>query len=186
MPYFEMWWGSTDHPPSEGTTSLFGPAGVTVQGTIAAGLHKVSAHFFAGADRLAQAKIGTIRVASVPMALITGTLEAQNGGSLLGDGDPHTTFHHRMRQTAFIGGRQVAQAVSEHKLADITGDNKRQHVTLGPESFPALVFSLVQGAELRIDLDLEIDSHYHKTRKASVYSGVIQFPQWCLILGVGG
>ena len=40
--------------------------------------------------------------------------------------------------------------------------------------------------ELRIDLDLEIDSHYHKTRKASIYSGVIQFPQWCLIVGVGG
>ena len=64
MPYFEMWWGSTDIPSSEGTTSLFGPAGVTVQGNVASGSHKITGHFFASPDRLGRAGIANVRCAS--------------------------------------------------------------------------------------------------------------------------
>ena len=76
MPYFEMWWGSTDIPSSEGTTSLFGPAGVTVQGNVASGSHKITGHFFASPDRLGRAGIANVRCASVPVAVIAGVLDA--------------------------------------------------------------------------------------------------------------
>jgi hypothetical protein len=186
MALLEMWWGSTEHPASEGVTSDHGPAGITIKGNVSSGSHKVTAHFFASVERLAKAGAGAVHCASAPVAVLSGNLDAYNGGSLIGDGDPHTKFTHRLRQAAFIGGRLVAEARSEHVLADVTGDNKRKQVTLGPEGFPPLVFGLVPGAELRIDLEFEIDSHYHKTFKRSSYQAVLQLPQWGIILGVGG
>lgn len=183
MAIVEMWWGSTDFGPGRGLKIELGPSGYSLQGSLnEQAAASLTAHYFVGPDRN---KFGHVRCVSQPVALFSGQLTARTGGSLIGDGDPRITVKHVLRQRVHLGGKLVAQSDREVEVVDVKGDNKTKTVALAPLGFEPVVFGLVPNTELRVDVIVELDPWYHKTRLGGAsYQGLLQLPQWALIHGV--
>lgn len=186
MAIVEMWWGSTEYGNVTPSIKLeLGPAGYSLQGSLANEQPLVvTAHYFISPNRM---NFGNPRCVSQPAALFSGKLTAKTSESLIGDGDPRITVKHTLRQRVFLGGRQISQSDVEHVLIDVKGDNKSKTVDLGALPFNPVTFTTTPNTELRIDLVVELDPWYHKTRHGgATYQGLLQLPQWGLIHGVSG
>lgn len=183
MAILEMWWGSTDIGAAEGMKVELGPGGYTLQGALARQEPLVlTAHYFAAPARM---NFGNPRCASQPVALFSGELRARTSDSSIGDGDPRITVKHTLRQRVFLGGRQIGHSDREVVVLDVKGDDRTRTAVLAPLAFEPVTFSAVAGTELRIDLVVELDPWYHKTRPGgAAYQGVLQLPQWGVIHGV--
>ncbi|MCY1061367.1 hypothetical protein [Nannocystis sp. SCPEA4] len=183
MAIVEIWWGSTNYGPNPGLKVELGPAGYALGGNLGADKPAtIVAHYAVGADRM---KFGNPRCASQPTALFSGTLTAKTGDSLLGDGDPRIKVTHVLRQKLYLGGKFVGESSRSHEVVDVAGDNKTKTVNLTPLGFDPVVFAAVPNTELRVELTVELDPWYHKTRLGGAsYSALLQLPQWGLIHGI--
>jgi len=183
MAIVEIWWGSSNYGPNPGLKVELGPAGYALQGTLNDSKPAtIVAKYGITADRM---KFGNPRCASQPAALFSGSLTAKTGGSLAGDGDPRIKVTHVLRQKVYLGGKFVGESARSQEIVDVAGDNKTRTVNLMPLGFDAVVFAAVPDTELRIELTVELDPWYHKTRVGGVsYSALLQLPQWGLIHGI--
>jgi len=185
MALVEMWWGSTEFGNTEGMRVELGPAGYSLQGNLNnQNPLIITAHYFISQQRM---NFGTARCVSQPVAVFSGSVKASTTGSLIGDGDPRIAVKHVLRQRAYLAGKQVAQSDREVEVVDVKGDNKSKTATLSALAFDPLTFGAVPGSELRIDLIVELDPWYHKTRIGGAsYQGLLQLPQWGIISGISG
>lgn len=185
MAVVEIWWGSTDIGSADGMKVELGPGGYSLQGTLNRQEPLVlTAHYFVSAARM---NFGNPRCVSLPVALFSGDIRVRTTDSLIGDGDPRITVKHSLRQRVHLAGKPIAHSDREVLVADIKGDGKSAAVRLAPQAFDPVTFTAAPGSELRIDLVVELDPWYHKTRLGGVsYQALLQLPQWGIIHGVGG
>lgn len=180
MALIEAWWGNANSSPELRIAQT--RQGFTIDTVAAGDPSTMTWRFYVAPERMTEPDGPCL---SAPALLLDGSITGETKGSLMGDGDPHLSLRFELSQRVFITDIPVASAKSDHLVLDVKGDWKKKTVdlrTFGPLPFPPLLFEAQRGREIRIETELLINRHFHKTQRSSTWPDFRALvPQWGLV-----